>query len=377
MRKIGKPRVWLVGGDGLGWALDAERRLTRQALDDVTFGNIITCDVIHSVYWPRLLEIPREFLIGKRVISHLPHDPGVAIRLPGFEVAARLVGLWIVRSARAREQMAAWGLKTEIVPYELEGAVFHSLPKGDPCVRAMADAWGIPAGFYVIGSFQRDTEGGDLRSPKLVKGPDVFAEIVAGVHRLHRNVLVVLAGPRRHWLRGRLGELGVPFTFIGEAVRGDDLGINTLPRAEVNVLYNVIDLYVVSSRAEGGPQAVIEAAGARCKILSSDVGIAAETLHEACIYGTPAEAVSKMSEDVAGGFLDHTVEYNFRSSRNVLTPAIRHYWKNVYAGIEGLTPVQREDLREMPGSVRMCADRARAWLERHGVGWSRAGRSGC
>ena len=30
---------------------------------------------------------------------------------------------------------------------------------------------------YVIGSFQRDTEGKDLKSPKLIKGPDRLLEI--------------------------------------------------------------------------------------------------------------------------------------------------------------------------------------------------------
>ena len=34
----------------------------------------------------------------------------------------------------------------------------------------------IPIESFVIGSFQRDTEGKDLKSPKLIKGPDRFVE---------------------------------------------------------------------------------------------------------------------------------------------------------------------------------------------------------
>ena len=30
---------------------------------------------------------------------------------------------------------------------------------------------------YLVGTFQRDTEGKDLVSPKLIKGPDRFVEI--------------------------------------------------------------------------------------------------------------------------------------------------------------------------------------------------------
>ena len=31
---------------------------------------------------------------------------------------------------------------------------------------------------FLIGSFQRDTEGKDLISPKLIKGPDIFVELL-------------------------------------------------------------------------------------------------------------------------------------------------------------------------------------------------------
>ena len=46
----------------------------------------------------------------------------------------------------------------------------------------------------------------------------------------------------------------------------------------LNELYNCIDLYVVSSRIEGGPQAVPECAITRTPIISTDVGLAPEIL---------------------------------------------------------------------------------------------------
>ena len=45
-----------------------------------------------------------------------------------------------------------------------------------------------------------------------------------------------------------------------------------------------MDLYVVSSRYEGGPQAVIEAAAMKVPIISNDVGIASKVLDPECVF---------------------------------------------------------------------------------------------
>ena len=41
---------------------------------------------------------------------------------------------------------------------------------------------------YLIGSFQRDTEGSDLKSPKLIKGPDIFFEKVLEMFNHNKNI---------------------------------------------------------------------------------------------------------------------------------------------------------------------------------------------
>ena len=55
----------------------------------------------------------------------------------------------------------------------------------------------LKEGDYLIGSFQRDTEGFDRKSPKLVKGPDIFIEIVKQLNKKHNNLKVILSGKRR------------------------------------------------------------------------------------------------------------------------------------------------------------------------------------
>ena len=52
----------------------------------------------------------------------------------------------------------------------------------------------------------------------------------------------------------------------------------------VNGLYNCLDLYVVASRYEGGPQSVVECAAAKVPIVSTSVGLAPEILAPESIY---------------------------------------------------------------------------------------------
>ena len=53
---------------------------------------------------------------------------------------------------------------------------------------------------------------------------------------------------------------------------------------ELNELYNCLDLYIVSSRIEGGPQAIAECGLTKTPLVSIDVGMASEFLSPKSIY---------------------------------------------------------------------------------------------
>ena len=63
----------------------------------------------------------------------------------------------------------------------------------------------------------------------------------------------LLAGPRRHWIRRGFQERGIPYTFLGAEVPGDDLRENTLSLDEIAKLYQGLDAYLITSRWEGAP----------------------------------------------------------------------------------------------------------------------------
>jgi glycosyltransferase involved in cell wall biosynthesis len=341
-------RVFLTGGDGIAWALDAERETTRRALGFVEFTNPFRCQVIHAVNWRNVLRFPRGLLVGRRIVCHMTHDPAVAFEDPEFALVSRLVTLWIVRSSGAAERMRSAGFHVCQVPYILDDSIFHPLDYQAKERAALRARMGIPEGVYAIGSFQRDTEGKDLASPKLVKGPDIFVEIVSRAARKCNRVHVVLAGPRRHWIRRRLEEQGISYTFLGKDVAGDDLRVNSLPRGRINALYGLIDLYLVSSRKEGGPQAILEAAGTRCRILSTDVGHARDVLHPSCIYGGVDDGASRILRDIFTGELDRTLQHNYDAAMSHLPGRVRELWREAYQELIALPPVGKEQVRDRP-----------------------------
>ena len=126
---------------------------------------------------------------------------------------------------------------------------------------------------YLIGSFQRDTEGNDMISPKLSKGPDRFLEIVKSLNKEKSDLVVVLTGKRRNYLVNKLQENNINFRYFEMA-----------SFFELNELYNILNLYIVSSRVEGGPQSIIEASLCKTPLISTDVGIASEILSKESIF---------------------------------------------------------------------------------------------
>ena len=167
--------------------------------------------------------------------------------------AVPVISTWISRNSQAKSQLESVGIKSQFVPYAIDTTIFKPLPPGDPVLQKLRSDYRIPSNAYLIGSFQRDTQGHDLTAPKLVKGPDIFLEILTELKRRRLNFHAILAGPRRHWLVGRLRQREIPFTYVGQEIRTDDLKVNALSRETLNLLYNMLDLYVVSSRSEGGP----------------------------------------------------------------------------------------------------------------------------
>lgn len=130
---------------------------------------------------------------------------------------------------------------------------------------------------FLLGSFQRDTEGNSIESgeflPKLEKGPDIFIEVVKHFKNLYSNVKVLLTGRCRQYVMKELQKNSVKYNYF-----------EMVTKEQINELYNCLDIYIVGSRVEGGPRSINECALAEVPIISTDVGIANKILSKESIF---------------------------------------------------------------------------------------------
>lgn len=165
--------------------------------------------------------------------------------------------------------------------------------------------------YFVIGSFQRDTEGAGISNgifvPKLEKGPDLFiASVIALRKKIKKEIFVVLAGYRRQYVISELKKNKIPYVYYKMC---DDNQLNTL--------YNCLDLYIVSSRIEGGPRAINECGLTKTPLITTDVGIAKLMCHPNSIFDM---------NDVSGSVVkaEPNVEYLYNETQKY---TIKNYMK--------------------------------------------------
>ena len=128
--------------------------------------------------------------------------------------------------------------------------------------------YNIPQNAFVIGSFQKDGDGwGNGNNPKLDKGPDILIKIISALKNEIPELFVLLSGPSRGYVKNQLSKLGIKFMHIYLEKYED-----------IFLLYKSIDLYLVTSRDEGGPRAILESMASKCPIISSKVGQAVDLI---------------------------------------------------------------------------------------------------
>jgi len=151
------------------------------------------------------------------------------------------------------------------------GVDLEHFPIVDPELRARArEALALPASAFVVGSFQKDGVGWEEGlEPKLVKGPDTFVAVAEQAREAIPELVVLLTGPARGFVRRELERRSIPCTHVMAASRGE------LARA-----YCALDVYVVSSRQEGGPKAVLEAMASGIPLVTTRVGQAQELVED-------------------------------------------------------------------------------------------------
>jgi glycosyltransferase involved in cell wall biosynthesis len=268
-------RLFLVG-EQAGWVIDEElravERIARELGVRVARRRLLTSSRAQAAFYGShftLLEEPWNpppHRLATTYFHGRPATPG----MPEFDVPYRILRAHHERLDRiqvSHSEMEQIVLESGIaaekvhrIPIGIEASYFG---RATPALRADARrSLGLPQSAFVVGSFQKDGVGwGNGFEPKLVKGPDVFADTLERVRQRVPELHVLLSGPARGYVRRRLEGAGIPYVH------------RVLDRyADVAGLYHALDAYLVASRQEGGPKAVLESMATGVPLVTTRVG---------------------------------------------------------------------------------------------------------
>ena len=261
--------------------------------------------------------------------SENPADLAMIQALPQASEKAELVH---TSCAISRENLVKWGVpedKIVVVPIGVDLSIFK--PASEAAKDTIRKELGLPQDSFIIGSFQKDGVGwGEGLEPKWVKGPDIFVSVIERLKKEHK-ISVLLTGPARGYLKKELDRIGVPYKhfFLKNYL-------------EIPKYYNALDLYLVTSRAEGGPKALTESMAAGIPLVSTKVGMAPDIIEDG-VNGLLADAddvevlAAKAAEiigdqELAGRLISNGLKTVGKYSWQEIA---RQYYEGIYSKISG------------------------------------------
>jgi glycosyltransferase involved in cell wall biosynthesis len=224
-----------------------------------------------------------------------PEDgPDIARHIERFLASVPRLSRIVTANSLVERRLIEWGVPVEKItriPIGVDTALFT--PPNPAQRTAARAALGIGDHHIAIGSFQKDGVGwGAGMEPKLIKGPDIF---LAAIERLNRDMplFVVLSGPARGYVKAGLERLNIPYTH-GYVDRHEDLV----------AYYHALDLYLVTSREEGGPMGLMESMASGVPVVSTAVGMAPDLIRHGKTGGLvdseDVDALCNAARDILG-----------------------------------------------------------------------------
>jgi len=187
----------------------------------------------------------------------------------------------------------------------------------------------IPDEAVVIGSFQKDGVGwGEGLEPKLIKGPDIFLKVIEKLKLEIPNLWVLLSGPSRGYVKNGLDVIGIPYRhrYLKDPNKLTDL-------------YDALDLYIITSREEGGPKSLLEAMAKGVPVITTEVGQCKDLVTRGknammspiddveILYKSSAEVLS--SESIRKTLIDNGLFTATENSIETQLPLWRAYFKGL------------------------------------------------
>jgi len=244
----------------------------------------------------------------------VPGDP----RLKFIRKADKHVYFFHTSCNITKQKLIELGVSEEkiiVIPLGVDLSLFKPVSSEEK--QKIKEQLGIPQDKIVIGSFQKDGVGWDEGlEPKLIKGPDVF---VKAAEKLAKNypIFVLLVGPARGYVKNELKKLGIPFKHTY---------LKSFP--DIAKYYRALDLYLITSRVEGGPKAILEAWASGVPVVSTKVGIVPDIAQdENNVLLTEVEDVDEIAKQAVR--LIENVNLKERLTQNALGEVKKNSWDNI------------------------------------------------
>jgi glycosyltransferase involved in cell wall biosynthesis len=257
-----------------------------------------------------------------------PEDgEGYARQIDQFLASVPRLSIIVTGAGLIERRLLDWGVPAEKlvrVPIGVDTRRF--VPPSEEQRLDARRKLGIPDSAILIGSFQKDGNGwGDGDEPKLIKGPDVFVAALGRLKEKGLPVMAMLTGPARGYVKNGLDRLGVPYahTYIKE-------------HADLVGCYHALDLYLVTSREEGGPMGLMESMASGVPVVSTKVGMSLDLVEDGA-SGTLVEiddvdAIVERSMALLGSSELNAIKMRARSSVMQADWSVvgRGHWDKVY-----------------------------------------------
>ena len=259
-----------------------------------------------------------------------PEDgPDIARHIDRFLASVPRLSMVVTAAGLIENRLLEWGVPREKlvrIPIGVDTKLF--ITPSPEKRKAARLRFGIPDGVIAVGSFQKDGTGwGDGMDPKPIKGPDIFVESMKAMKAQGIPVMAFLTGPARGYVKSGLERAGVPFVHI-------------LARSHLDLVdcYHSLDLYLVSSREEGGPMGLMESMASAVPVITTPVGMGPDMIIDGITGGLTAGYTGEELADKAARLISLSPSDLARIKRNaayavkVADWAVvgRSHWEKVY-----------------------------------------------
>ena len=252
------------------WVVDRFVKEWKENNKNISTNLLSKADLIWIISPWTWKKLSKKHLSSKKVICTIHHIDDKKFNVEEFSELDKLVDRYHIISKKTENTLKQLTKKDIFYsPFWIDSKKFFNIKDS----QSLRKKFNLKDNDFAIGSFQRDTEGSDNKSPKLEKGPDNFIEIIKNLDYENKNLKVVLTGKRRNYIINKLNELKISFEYF-----------EMVDNKRLNELYNSLDLYIVASRVEGGPQSILESALSKTPIISTDVGVANQILSDKSIF---------------------------------------------------------------------------------------------